>query len=380
MPEGTRSPPWGLWRAAPAAREMSGIDPENPRAYEHPARRSPRPRRLGRRLAALTVFLSIIAAVAAVVIVSLHLHPFHIGAVTHRRTTGTVPPPKPTKSPQQAGVAATPTGLLSAPLSRIAAVPYGSGGALLLGGLDAAGSPTDAVQNFQLGNVTSAGTLPAPDASGVAAVLGGTVYLFAGSSSTIYQLSGTSFEIAGNLPATTADAAAATVGDTAYVIGGISGTAELNTIVAFTPNSAPQTVATLPVTLRYATAVALGGQVYIIGGATAGAPSATVYRFDPTTNAVTTFTTLSYARDREAAATLGGRIYVIGGESASGTRSRAIYSINPATGTVSLAGVLPVALADAAAVTGEHMIILAGGTGASGAPLANIYEIKRTAP
>jgi N-acetylneuraminic acid mutarotase len=356
---------------------MSGIDPEIRRAQGQSARRGARARgRAGRRIAALGVFLATVAAVAIVVVTTLHLHPFGTTPRKHVATGPTGPTSTPPPAPHSPGLATTSVGVLSAPLSRLAAVPYGTGGALLLGGFDANGGPTDAIQNFQA-SVTSAGTLPAPTGSAVAAVLGGDVYLFGGESSTIYQLSGTSFEIAGNLPAATADAAVATVGDTAYVIGGYSGTTELNTIVAFTPGAPPQTVATLPVTLRYATAAARGGLVYIIGGETAGVPADTVYRFDPATKAVTSFTRLPHARDRETAATLHGRIYVIGGESAAGTRSRAIYSINPSTGTVGLAGILPVALADAAAVTGGGAIMVAGGTGSSGAPVASIYQIKR---
>ena len=119
----------------------------------------------------------------------------------------------------------------------MAAVPFGTGGALFFGGLDASGSPIDTVQNFQAATATNAGTLPAPDASAVAAALGPNIYLFGGASSTIYQLTGTSFSVAGSLPAATADAAVATVAGTAYVIGGYTGSAELDTIVAYTPNA-----------------------------------------------------------------------------------------------------------------------------------------------
>ena len=172
-------------------------------------------------------------------------------------------------------------GSLATPASRMAAVPFGTGGALFFGGLDASGNPIDTVQNFQAATATNAGTLPAPEASAVAAVLGSNVYLFGGTGSTIYQLTGTSFTVAGSLPAATADAAVATVGTTAYVIGGYTGSAELDTIVAYTPNSAPQIVATLPVALRYPAAAAIAGEVYIAGGSTAGIASATVYQLRP---------------------------------------------------------------------------------------------------
>jgi hypothetical protein len=47
-----------------------------------------------------------------------------------------------------------------------------------------------------------------------AAALGPNIYLFGGVSSTIYQLTGTSFTVAGSLPSATADAAVATVAST----------------------------------------------------------------------------------------------------------------------------------------------------------------------
>ena len=292
---------------------MSEFDPEYGGARrDRPPRASrPRARRSNRRLAALGFFLAAIVAVALVVIESLHLHPFGTtpAAKVAKPPTG---PTKRHKPPSQHAVTVASLGTLSSPASRIAAVPYGTGGALFMGGYDAAGAAIDTVQNFQVSNATSSGTLPTPAASAVAATLASNVYLFGGGASTIYELTGTSFAIAGNLPTVTADAAVATLGNTAYVIGGYTGSAELNTIVAFTPGASTQIVATLPVTLRYATSTAIGGEVYIIGGATAGVPSATIYRFDPSTNSVSSFTTLAHARERETSAALGGRILVIG--------------------------------------------------------------------
>jgi N-acetylneuraminic acid mutarotase len=339
---------------------------------------------LGRRAGALTAFVAAALAVAAVVAVSLHAHlPFGLSANSSRppRIAGPTGPtgrPKPPAATRT--VTVTALGSLSAPASRIAAVPYGTGGALFLGGYDATAAPTDAIENFQAATVTAAGTLPVPDASAGAAVLGSNIYLLGGTSSTIYELNGQSFTVAGSLPSATADAAVATVGDSAYVIGGYTGSSELDTIVAYTPGLGTRSVATLPVTLRYPAAVSLRGQIYIIGGSTAGVPSATVYRYDPTTNAVAPFTTLPHARERESAAVLDGLIYAIGGANAAGQRSRAIYSINPASGRVALAGILPQALADTTAVSGDGQIIVAGGTDEALAPVATIYAVTPIAP
>jgi len=160
------------------------------------------------------------------------------------------------------------------------------------------------------------------------------------------------------------------------VIGGFNGTAELDTIVAFTPGSAPTVVATLPATLRLATAAAVGGEVYVIGGETAGVASSTVYRFNPTAKTVTVFTHLPHARDREAAATLGGHIFVLGGlNTATGLRTRAIYAISPSSGAVHLAGILPLALSDLAATSTASQIIAAGGINSAGVAATPIYAI-----
>jgi hypothetical protein len=168
---------------------------------------------LGRRAGALTAFVAAALAVAAVVAVSLHAHlPFGLSANSAKpaRTagptgpTGRRKPPAPTRT-----VTVTTLGSLSAPASRIAAVPYGTGGALFLGGYDATEAPTDAIESFQSATVTAAGTLPVPDASAGAAVLGSNIYLFGGTSSTIYELNGQSFTVAGSLTSPTRRSATA---------------------------------------------------------------------------------------------------------------------------------------------------------------------------
>jgi Kelch motif len=371
---------------------MSDTDPEIHRTSDRLARRTPRPLRMRRRLLGVAAFLASVAAVAAVVLASLHVHlPFGLSSTppAHSATTGATGTTGVRRPIDTRTITVSPLGSLATPASRMAAVPFGTGGVLFFGGLDASGSPIDTVQNFQAATATNAGTLPAPDASAVAAALGANIYLFGGASSTIYQLTGTSFSVAGSLPAATADAAVATVAGTAYVIGGYTGSAELDTIVAYTPNApgnvtgsttgtatgvaTTQIVATLPVALRFPAAAAIGGQVYIAGGSTAGIPSATVYRFDPTTDVVTTVATLPHARDRESAAALRGTLYVIGGTNAAGVRTRAIYAVNPASGSVRLAGILPLALSDTTAVSGSGEIIIAGGLSAAAAPSAAIY-------
>jgi len=363
---------------------MSELDPET---YEAPrqrrsARTRGRARRVARRLFGVGVFLVGVAAVFVVVALSLHLKlPFGINA-TH--TTSSHTPPdgstgrKGTHHSHSPGltVNVANVALLLQPASRVAGVPFGAGGALFLGGYDAAGTPTNTLQTLAGASVQASGTLPGGDASAVAAAISGSVYLFGGIGSTIYQVTPTATNAVASLPAATADAAIATVGGTAYIIGGYTGASELNTIVAFTPPSTVAIVATLPKPLRYPAATAAGGEVFIAGGDSGGTDSSTVYRFDPQTKAVTTFATLPHAREAEAAGTLAGRIIVIGGRnSATGLRTRAIYVINAHSGSVHLGGLLPVQLSDMTAVQAPGQILVAGGVGGSGQATASIYGI-----
>ena len=371
---------------------MSGYDPETSYASRRRAERNAgRGARVARRLLGVGVFLGGVAAIFVVIALSLHLKlPFGINstATTSSDTSGATGPTGATgvthRKPPLTVSVSTIAALLT-PASRVAAAPFGAGSALLLGGYDSAGGPSDTVQTLAGASVQASGTLPAADASAVAATLGSTVYLFGGTGgigATIYDISPTASTAVGSLPAPTADAAIATVGGTAYIIGGYTGTTELNTIVAFTPPGPPTVVATLPAPLRFATAVAIGGEVYVIGGESNGVATKAVYRFDPQTKTVTSFGSLPYARDREAAGRLRGRIIVAGGLStANGRRTRAIYAINVHTAAVHLAGLLPVALSDGAAVqeaAGE--ILIAGGVDGSGVASASIYGVTVKRP
>ncbi len=364
---------------------MSEIDPETSlpsgRRIVRPARNA---RRARRRLAGVGVLAGVILAVLIVIALSLHTHlPFGLSdpsaSSTHSGTTGPSGPTGPTRAPAGPAVTVKTLASLLAPASRVAAVPYGTGGALFLGGYDSLGSPTTAMQSFDGASVQAVGTLSSANASAGAVTLNASIYLIGGVSSTIYQVTPTSTTVAGSLPSATSDAATVAVGGTAYVIGGYSGTTELNTIVAYTPGSTPAVVATLPVALRLAAATAIRGAVYITGGESGGVATSAVYRFDPVTKTVSTFTHLTHARDREAATTLGGLILVLGGlDTATGARTRGIYSINPSNGSVHLAGILPVALSDMTAVRGDGQIIVAGGVGTTGAASSAIYGVRLT--
>src|ERR1700690_1229267 len=161
---------------------MSDTFSEMPRARQRPARPQPPQPRRRRRVAAVGVFVAALVAVGAVVALSLHAHlPFGLSASHTKHSSAPTGPTGPVKPASTRTVAVSLLGSLSAPAARVAAVPYGTAGALFLGGYDAAGATTDTVQNFQAATVTSAGALPVPEASSVAAVLGQDIYLFGGS-------------------------------------------------------------------------------------------------------------------------------------------------------------------------------------------------------
>ena len=110
---------------------------------------------------------------------------------------------------------------------------------MLLGGLTAADTSTDAVRVITARGSRPGGRLPTPAHDLAAAKLGGSVYVFGGGTATrqldqIVRVGRTNTTV-GRLPAPSSDQAAAAIGDTAYVVGGYTGTRWLDTIVAWRP-------------------------------------------------------------------------------------------------------------------------------------------------
>ena len=131
---------------------MSDTDPEIRRTSDRLARRTPRPLRMRRRLLGVAAFLASVAAVAAVVLASLHVHlPFGLSSTppAHSATTGATGTTGPTGARRPSNT--SPSTVCGARIAghsgvaqQVAAVPFGTGGALFFGGLDASGSPIDA--------------------------------------------------------------------------------------------------------------------------------------------------------------------------------------------------------------------------------------------
>ena len=263
-------------------------------------------------------------------------------------------------------------GSLADPVQDGPAVALDRSRALLLGGLTASDTSTDAVRVVSATGSRPAGRLPTPVHDSAAARLGGSVYLFGGGDGVrqrdeIVRV-GRSGGVVGRLPAPSSDQAAATIGGTAYVVGGYTGTRWLDTIVAWRPGGNARIVARLPSPVRYAAVTAAGGKLVVAGGSLpGGGASDAVLEYTPSTGRLTRIGRLPARTTHAAAANLGNVAYVIGGRGATvGTPTARLVAIDLASGRVRPAGRLPAPLSDAAATTLGHSILVVGGKSARG--------------
>ena len=259
---------------------------------------------------------------------------------------------------------------LGAPIQDAASVALDRTHAMLLGGLTAADTSTDAVRVVSARASRPAGQLPAPVHDSAAARIGQSVYLFGGGDGMrqlddIVRVGG---GVVGHLPAPSSDQAAATIGDTAYVVGGYTGTRWLDTIVAWKPGRGARVVAHLPAPVRYAAVTAAAGKILVAGGSLpSGAASTQVLEFSPADGAVRRIGRLPAPTTHAAAAELRGAAYVIGGRGAGlDTPTSRIVSIDPRTSRVRPAGRLEQPVSDESATSLGSIILLAGGRSSSG--------------
>ena len=271
------------------------------------------------------------------------------------------------------GLVATSTGRLQAPIQDAAAVPAGSRGALLVGGLTAADTSTaDIVRVDQTGS-RRIGGLPTALHDAAAARLPGGVFLFGGGDGVrqhdeIVEVGPHgATTIVGRLPAPSSDQAAAAIGGTAYIVGGYTGSRWLDTIVAWKPGSAARIVARLPSPLRYAAVTAVGGRLVIAGGSRPdGSATDAVLAYSPGGRPVV-IGRLPAPITHAAAATIGANAYVIGGRSAVvATPTAAIVAVDLVHHRLRPSGHLREPLSDLAAVGTGDRIIVAGGRGRGG--------------
>jgi len=275
---------------------------------------------------------------------------------------------RPRRAPQ--ALVSREVGRLRAPLQDAAAVALGRSRAMLLGGLTAADTSTDAVSVVSGATERGAGRLPTAVHDAAAARLGGAVYLFGGGDGArqhgeIVRIGG---GVVGSLPAPSSDQAAATIGDTAYVVGGFTGTHWLDTIVAWSPGRGARVVAHLPSPVRYAAVTSAGGNLFVAGGSLpSGTASAQVLEYSPAGHTLRRVGRLPAPTTHASAAELGGIAYVIGGRGAAlDTPTSRVVAIDPRTGRVHRAGHLRQPLSDASAVSLGKAILVAGGQGSGG--------------
>ncbi len=278
-------------------------------------------------------------------------------------------------------------GSLGAPVQDAAAVSWGTGQALLLGGLTASDTSTDAVVVAGRGGSRTVGRLLQAVHDAAAVRLGADAYLFGGGtaantqSDAIVRVQGPAgrASVVGRLPSPSSDQSAAALGDTAYVVGGYTGSRWLDTIVAFHPGQPARVVAHLPTPVRYAAVSTVGSQIVIAGGSLpAGTASDAVFAYEPRSGRVVRLGRLPEATTHASAATIGGTVLVIGGRGALlDSQTARVVAIDPAHRRITAAGTLSSARSDLAAVSSGQRILLAGGRGAAGTE-AIIGELARS--
>jgi YVTN family beta-propeller protein len=261
-------------------------------------------------------------------------------------------------------------GRLDAPLQDAAAVPLDGSRAMLLGGLTAADTSTDAVSVISRDRERATGRLPTAVHDAAAARLGRSVYLFGGGdgASQHDEIVRVGRGVVGRLPAPSSDQAAAAIGGTAYIVGGFTGTHWLDSIVTWSPGRRARIVAHLPLPVRYAAVTAAGGKLIVAGGSLPdGEASSRVLEYSPSSGELRRLGRLPGPTTHAAAAELGGLAYVIGGRGASlDTPTSMIEAIDPRTGRVRAAGQLRQPLSDASAISLGSSILVAGGRSADG--------------
>ncbi len=261
------------------------------------------------------------------------------------------------------------------PLYRLASALQDPGSAVvgshfvLLGGLDAADTSTDAVIVGDASGAHTSATLPNAQHDAEAAAVDGRVYLFGGGQFSqydhilAYDPASHTVSQAGTLPTAASDVAVAGTGSAAYIVGGFDGNESLNTILTWSPGAPARLAARLPVALRYAAVTAIGTSLIIAGGSTpSGDASPDIYRFDTATSRLSLLGRLPAPLTHAGAAVLGNTVYLVGGRGAGLTSQTAtIWALNPSTGRLRRAGTLPQPLSDAAVFTFGRAILVAGG-------------------
>jgi outer membrane protein assembly factor BamB len=256
--------------------------------------------------------------------------------------------------------------VLAAPIQRAVAVASG-GTVFIAGGMDSTGTTVGGVftMNPRTGALHAAGSLPHAVHDAAGAMIGGSLYVFGGGSSSgtdsvqaFDPATGTG-AVVGHLPTPLSDLQAATIGRTVYLVGGYDGTRPRPEIYATTTGTSFRVIAKLPTGLRYPAVTAVGSALIVAGGQSLSGPVNTVYAVDTTSGSVTTMGHLAVPAAHAAAFTLGATAYIAGGQNAAGDAMSGVAAVDPAAATVSAEPPLrrPLSLAAVANTKGQAWLI-----------------------
>jgi outer membrane protein assembly factor BamB len=305
------------------------------------------------------------------------------GGTDTKPSSRAAPTPKATRRVRPA---AAESGLLpwrlDAPLSRELVVPRsGTRGLVVLGGLTAGGSSTDAVETLdtRTGVQLPHGTLLQSTHDAAGAALGKRLLVIGGGTaaparSTQIEAGGRTIQ-GGALTTARADAAAVTVDGTLYVVGGYDGSAMDREVVATRDGRRYSSVTALPIPVRYPALAALGSRIYVFGGVGAnGRPSGAIQVVDLHRRTARVVGHLPVPISGAAAGVLGGTIYLAGGRTARGA-TKAILAFEPRGASFVRAGKLRVATANAGAAVSGGRLWIVGGESSAGHPIADVQMV-----
>jgi outer membrane protein assembly factor BamB len=271
---------------------------------------------------------------------------------------------------------------LDAPVSRELVLPRsGTRGLVVLGGLTAGGSSTDAVETLdtRTGAQLPHGTLLQSTHDAAGAALGKRLLVIGGGTAaparcTQIEAGGRTIQ-GGALATARADAAAVTVDGTLYVVGGYDGSAMAREVVATRDGRRYRSVTALPIPVRYPAVAALGSRIYVFGGLGAnGRPSAATQVVDLHRRTARVVGHLPVPLSGAAAGVLGGTIYLAGGRTARGA-TKAIVAFEPRAASFVRAGKLRVATANAGAAVSGGRLWIVGGESSSAHPIADVQMV-----
>jgi YVTN family beta-propeller protein len=244
---------------------------------------------------------------------------------------------------------------------------------LLLGGLTAADTSTNAILIARARGSSRDGMLPAALHDSAAVRVGTFTYLFGGGNGvkqldTIVRVGADgATTTAGRLPNPSSDQAGAAMAGTAYIVGGYTGSRWLDTIVAWRPGMPARVVAHLPSPLRYAAVTAVGNRLVIAGGSLPNGTASREILEYVAARGVTRIGSLPAPTTHAAAAAIGNVAYVVGGRGpAAGTPTSRVVAVDLGSGRITRAGSLSAPRSDLSAVALGSRILLAGGRGLNG--------------